>query len=114
VAVLGEAIYRTRRRTAPAAQTSTGLTARFTENDDHVYAIVPGRQDRGELIVPDLRPSEVTAAYLIGTGERVEWTTEADAVRLRLPASRPADRHPYVIALRRAADGQGRGGGRLL
>jgi alpha-L-fucosidase len=113
LAVNGEAIYRTRRRSVPAARTSTGLTARFTENDDHVYAIVPGDQDRGELIVPDLRPSEITAANLIDTGERTEYTTDADAVRLRLPAVRGADRHPYVIALRREPGGQERSRGRL-
>ncbi len=98
--VNGEAIHRTRRRTAPTARTSTGLTARFTENDEHVYAIVPAGQDRGELVIPDLRPSEVVAAHLIGTGEPAEWTADGNAVRLRLPAGRAADRHPYVIAFR--------------
>jgi alpha-L-fucosidase len=99
--VYGEAIRRTRRRPVPTVRTSTGLTARFTENDEHVYAIVPASQDRGELVIPDLRPPDVAAAHLIGTGERAEWTADADAVRLRLPAVRTGDRHPYVIALRR-------------
>jgi len=82
--------------------------ARFTENDEHVYAIVPAGQGRGELTVPDLRPSEVAAAELIGTGERAEWTADGDAVRLLLPASRAADRQPYVIAVRRKTSEQGR------
>jgi alpha-L-fucosidase len=102
----GEAIHRTRRRTVPAARTSTGLTARFTENDEHVYAIVPAGQDRGELVVPGLRPAEITAARLIGTGEPAEWTADLGAVRLRLPAGGPAARHPYVIALRRERSAQ--------
>jgi alpha-L-fucosidase len=106
LAVYGEAIRRTRRRTVPAARTSTGLTARFTENDEHVYAIVPAGQDRGELIVPGLRPPEVAGVHLIGTGERAEWIADADVVRLRLPAVRTGDRHPYVIALRRERSDQ--------
>jgi alpha-L-fucosidase len=101
LAVHGEAVHRTRRRTVPTARTSTGLTARFTENDEHVYAIVPAGPDRGELVVPGLRPSEVAAAHLIGTGERAEWTADGDAVRLRLPAVPAADHHPYVIAVHR-------------
>jgi alpha-L-fucosidase len=101
LALHGAAIHRTGHRTVPAARTSTGLTARFTENDEYVYVIVPAGQNGGELTIPDLRPAEVTAAHLIGTGEPAEWIADADAVRLLLPAIRPADRHPYVIAFRR-------------
>ena len=99
--VYGEAIRRSRRRSAPTACTSNGITVRFTENREHVYAIVPAGPGRGELVIPDLRPSEVADAHLIGTGEPAEWTADAGAVRLQVPATRVANRHPYVIAFRR-------------
>jgi alpha-L-fucosidase len=98
LAVHGEAIRRTRRRKVPTARTSSGLPVRFTANREHVYAIVPAGQGRGELVIPDLRPSEVASAHLIGTGERAEWTAESGAVRLRLPAVPGDSRHPYVVA----------------
>jgi alpha-L-fucosidase len=105
--VNGEAIYRTRRRKVLAADTSTGLTTRFTENDGHVYAIVPAGQDRGEVVVPDLCPSEIADAYVLDTREPALWSADAGTVRLRLPAARAAGRTPYVIALRRASSPSG-------
>jgi alpha-L-fucosidase len=98
----GEAIYGTRRRKVPAADTSSGLTARFTEDDGHVYTVVPAGQDRGELVVPDLSPSEVADAYALDSHEPAVWTADAGTVRLRLPAAQTVGRTPYVIAMRRA------------
>lgn len=47
----------------------------------------------------DLRlyPGDVGALSLVGREGQLEWTRDADALRVSLPADAPAGRHAYIF-----------------
>ncbi|MDH4196691.1 MAG: alpha-L-fucosidase [Candidatus Aminicenantes bacterium] len=80
----------------------TGRDLRFTTKGDRLYVIALAWPER-ELVVKslgkDLRlyPGEVGTVSLAGHEGRLEWTRDADALRVSLPANPPAGRHAYVF-----------------
>jgi len=112
LAVNGEAIYGTRPWKVygegptevfegPFQDTRrAGFTAqdvRFTTKGNMLYAIVLGWPESGEVVIRSLGagtmlyPDAIEQVELLGAEGKVEWSRDADGLRVRLPPQRPTD-----------------------
>jgi alpha-L-fucosidase len=85
----------------------TGRDIRFTTKGDTLYAILmdwPGAEAVIKSLSPDLRlyQGEVGSVELLGSGEALTWTRDADGLRVELPAAKPGD-HAFVLKITRKA-----------
>jgi alpha-L-fucosidase len=94
---------------APAAafnerdrQDLTEADVRFTTKGGALYAFVMGVPGETAAIAPlgsssALAMGKITNVELLGAPGKLEWTQDADALRVKLPAQKPCD---YAIVFR--------------
>jgi alpha-L-fucosidase len=78
----------------------TGFTARdirFTAQGDALYAIVLGWPESGETVIESLGagsvlyPDAIQLVELLGSEEVIQWSRDADGLKVKLPSQKPAD-----------------------
>jgi alpha-L-fucosidase len=78
----------------------TGFTARdirFTTQGDTLYAIVLGWPESGEAVIEslgagnELYPGAIQQVELLGSEEVIQWSRDADGLKVKLPSQKPAD-----------------------
>jgi alpha-L-fucosidase len=119
LAVNGEAIYGTRpwtvfgegpTKVAEGSFTDTkraaftGEDIRFTTRDETVYTIALDWPTGGEMVVRSLGTAaglwkgRIGTVRLLGHDAPLDWTQDADALRVRLPGTRPCE-HAFALAV---------------
>jgi alpha-L-fucosidase len=75
----------------------TPQDVRFTTKGDVLYAIVLGWPESGETVIESLGtdaalyPDPIGQIALLGSEEEVQWSCDADGLKIKLPSQRPAD-----------------------
>jgi len=75
----------------------TAQDVRFTTKGNMLYAIVLGWPESGEVVIRSLGagtmlyPDAIEQVELLGAEGKVEWSRDADGLRVRLPPQRPTD-----------------------
>jgi alpha-L-fucosidase len=98
LAANGEAIYGTRPWVKAEGRTGEGLTVRYTQHGDDLYAIVLGEPKRGRVQVQGLLAKDGTAVYLLGHSAALDWRQEDGGLAVDLPGSAPAS-PAYVLKI---------------
>jgi alpha-L-fucosidase len=84
----------------------TAQDVRFTTRGDVLYAIVLGWPESGEAMVRslgaglDLYPDAIGRVELLGAKGQVQWSRDADGLKVQLPSRKPADA-AYVLKISR-------------
>ena len=74
----------------------TAKDVRFTTKGDTLYAIVMGWPESGETVIQSLGtglalyPDAIKEVELLGCEEGVQWSRDADGLKVRLPSQKPA------------------------
>ena len=77
---------------------------RFTTKGDALYAIVLGWPENGETVIKSLnaqapyRAGAVQQVEMLGTDQPVEWSSEAEGLKVVLPAVQPCE-HAFTLKL---------------
>jgi alpha-L-fucosidase len=83
-------------------QDFTEADVRFTTKGQTLYAFVMGVPGETAVIAPlgtssAVAMGKITNVELLGAPGKLEWTQDADALRVKLPAEKPCD---YAIVFR--------------
>ena len=82
----------------------TAQDVRFTTKGDALYAIVLGWPESGETVIRSLsagapyRSGAVQAVEMLGTDQPLVWSSEAEGLKVKLPAAKPCD-HDFTLKL---------------
>lgn len=82
----------------------TGEDIRFTAKGRTLYATLLGWPKKGEAVVRSLGTSmrlsmdEIAEVRLLGCADQLEWKRDPDALRVKLPKSKPCD-HAFVLRI---------------
>lgn len=93
----GEAIYETRPWMRSEGKTHDGVSVRFTQKEEAVYAIFLAKPGSTEVTIESLRPREGTQVQMLGFNGNLSWTANGGDLNLKLPAELPGD---YAYALK--------------
>jgi alpha-L-fucosidase len=99
----GEAIYDTHNWIKCSENPPHGLNIRFTVNGDSLYAIILGKWPGSEALIKSLATGQapegtVSAVTMLGSPEKLQFTTDANGFKVTLPASPPCD-YGYVLKI---------------
>ena len=93
----GDAIYETRPWVRSEGKANDGVSIRFTQKGDSLYAILMDKPKTRDVVVESMRLKEGSQVQVLGAGEHLSWTPSGENVRITLPAELPGN---YAYALR--------------
>jgi alpha-L-fucosidase len=83
--VNGEAIFGTRPWVTATGQAGDGISVRYTQKGDSLYAVLLGTPASGKTALEKLHAGEGTIVQLLGRPEKLAWTQEGDRIVVVLP-----------------------------
>ena len=94
----GEAIYGTRPWVRPQGKTQDGVSIRFTQKADSVYAILMERPKAQEIIIESIWPEEGATVQMLGATNVLKWSRDGKNIKVTLPERLPGD-YAYVLKI---------------
>jgi alpha-L-fucosidase len=85
----GDAIFGTRPWGKPEGKTGDGLSVRYTETADALYAIVMGTPSGNTVVLPDLDADDGALVELLGHRAPVAWHRATNGIAVELPGRPP-------------------------
>jgi alpha-L-fucosidase len=99
LAIYGEAIYGTRPWVTAEGTTAEGISVRFTQKGDSLFAIVLGTPETAELSFESLELLPGTQIHLLGQDNPLSWRQEESHVTVALTGPLPDfPAHAFKIA----------------
>ena len=87
--VNGEAIFDTRPWVTAEGSTDEGMSLRFTQDDDSVYALVLGTPKGNSVAIEGLEAEEGSAVHLLGHPSPLTWKQKGRNLTVMLPDELP-------------------------
>jgi alpha-L-fucosidase len=92
----GEAIYETRPWVWAEGRTSDGVSIRFTQKGDSVYAILLDKPKTRQITIESLWADPGTKIQVLGAGGDLRWSRSGRDLNLTLPEQLPGS-YAYVL-----------------
>jgi alpha-L-fucosidase len=82
---------------------STALNVRFTVKGDNLYAIILGNWPKEQAVITSLATGQapdgkITSITMLGNDGKLEFTQDADGLKVRLPAAAPC-KYGYTLKI---------------
>jgi alpha-L-fucosidase len=98
----GDAIYGTQSWTRATGESAEGISVRFTQKNNSLYAILLGTPKGPEVTLLGVTAKPGTALRLLGYPQPLKWSAEGENLKVELPQSLPGQ-YAYVLRLQTAA-----------
>ena len=85
----GEAIYDTRPWVKAEGATEDGITVRFTQREDSLYALLLDKPRNNKVTIKSLHAEQDTIVYLLGYHDPLNWERGYKGLTIILPRDLP-------------------------